>query len=310
MRVLVVDDDAVARLVVDRMVTSLGHECVLADSGSMAWRTFEADRAIDVVITDRLMPDMDGLVLCGKIRDSARPAAYTYIVVSSGLGDDESAREGMLAGADDYLAKPLRQAQLELKLIAADRVRALHERLARLTEDLHQSARRDPMTGLSNRLQLAEDLRSLADRVQRYGHRYSVALLDVDHFKEFNDRYGHQAGDAALQAVAEVLRTRARAGDGTYRYGGEEFLCIFPEQSAASALVATGRLLQAVRELDIVHERSAHGVLTISAGVSELWSDRSDVVDVLRRADAALYEAKDAGRDHATLGRAQEHVTH
>jgi diguanylate cyclase (GGDEF)-like protein len=207
----------------------------------------------------------------------------------------------MLAGADDYLAKPMRLAQLELRLIAGARVAALHEQLGFLTNDLRLAARRDPLTALGNRLQLTEDLATLADRVRRYGHRYALVLQDVDYFKGFNDRYGHQAGDAALTAVGAVLRSRGRAGDTAYRYGGEEFLCIFPEQSGRGALVAAQRTLQNVRDLGIPHEGSPHGVLTMSAGVAELTCAEADVELALAQADEALYQAKDSGRDQAVL---------
>lgn len=298
MRVLVVDDDAVARRVVHAMVTSLGHECVLAENGSLAWAALLDDGGIDVVITDRRMPGMDGLELCRRIRSGTRTGVYTYVIVTSGLGEDRHAREGMLAGADDYLPKPLRRISLELKLISAMRVRAVHEQLAALNDELRTAARRDPLTGLGNRLQLTEDLDSLADRALRYGHRYSVALIDVDHFKQFNDHYGHQAGDDALRAVAEVLATRTRAGDAAYRYGGEEFLCIFPEQNADAAVAATQRMLDGVRIRDIPHVRSPYARLTLSAGIAELSHADADVDRVLRRADEALYDAKNAGRDN------------
>ena len=297
MRVLVVDDDPVARRVVDAIVCSLGHDCLTAEDGRRAWELLEADSGIDVVITDRVMPDMDGLELCQRIRRGTASGAYTYVVVASGSGDDDDARNGMLAGADDYLAKPLRRTQLELKLIAAERVRDLHQRLGSLNAELRTAARRDPLTGLGNRLQLTEDLESLADRARRYGHHYSLALLDVDHFKPYNDQYGHQAGDVALQAVAKVLTTHTRTGDAAYRYGGEEFLCVFPEQSSDTALIATQRMLAAVRRRAIVHVGTSHGVVTLSAGIADLGGEDTDVDRVLRRADEALYEAKGAGRD-------------
>jgi len=249
------------------------------------------------VITDRVMPDMDGLELCQRIRRGTANGSYTYVVVASGLGDDADARDGMLAGADDYLAKPLRRAQLELKLIAAERVRELHQRLECLNTELRVAARRDPLTSLGNRLQLTEDLESLADRARRYGHRYSLALLDVDHFKQYNDRYGHQAGDVALQAVADVLRTHTRTGDAAYRYGGEEFLCVFPEQNSDTAVIAAQRMLDAVRRRAIHHVGNPHVVVTLSAGIADLGGDDTDVDRVLRRAEEALYEAKDAGRN-------------
>jgi two-component system cell cycle response regulator len=296
MKILAVDDDAVSRVVVQALVTSLGHECVVATNGREAWSILQESPA-DVVISDRVMPDMDGLELCRRIREDLT-TGYTYVVLTSGLDEPARAREGMLAGADDYLSKPLDRDELQLRLIAAERVSGLHRKLEALNTELRATARRDPLTGLSNRLQLQEDLAGLADRVARYGHRYSVALLDVDHFKAFNDLYGHPAGDAALKTVADVLAGCSRVGDSVYRYGGEEFLCVFPEQPVDRALAAVHRARQGVEDLAVPHRgSSAHGRLTLSAGVAELTPELPDATAVLKRADEALYRAKALGRN-------------
>jgi signal transduction histidine kinase len=133
MRVLAVDDDAVARIAIRGMITTLGHECLLAVNGDQAWQLLQSEE-VDVVITDRIMPDLDGLELCRRIRAAGSEAGtegkYLYVVLASALGEDEQARDGMLAGADDYLAKPLRAAQLERKLIAAERVTSLQRKVA------------------------------------------------------------------------------------------------------------------------------------------------------------------------------------
>jgi two-component system chemotaxis response regulator CheY len=295
-KILAVDDDAVSRVVVHAMVTSLGHDCILAASGREAWDVL-TETPVDVVISDRVMPDLDGLELCRRIREELTDG-YTYVVLASGLKEPAQAREGMLAGADDYLSKPLNRDELQLRLIAAERVSALHRRLEAAGAELRAAARRDPLTGLANRLQLQEDIATLADRVARYGHRYSVALLDVDHFKAYNDLYGHPAGDAALRAVADVLACTSRIGDTCYRYGGEEFLCVFPEQSMTSALAAVHRARAAVEALAVPHRGNpAHAILTISGGVAELSAGSTDASTVLQRADEALYRAKAAGRN-------------
>jgi diguanylate cyclase (GGDEF)-like protein len=164
--------------------------------------------------------------------------------------------EGMTAGADDYLVKPLDPDDLQARLIAAARVTCLHRQLAQqrtelqsLNQELTAIARRDPLTGLGNRRALQEDLELLEARVTRYGHRYCMALFDVDHFKAYNDAYGHQAGDEVLHAVAAQLKDKARSGDAIYRYGGEEYLCIFPEQSLATGIHAVQRMRIGVERL-------------------------------------------------------------
>src|SRR5919109_920726 len=215
MDVLIADDDAGTRLLVSAAVERLGHRCSVAEDGGEAWRRYR-DALPDVVITDWQMPGMDGTALAKAIRAHS-PSSYAYVIVLTGAADEESARAAMEAGADDLLLKPLDVAQLERKLIAAGRVTALHRRL-------HDDARHDLLTGLGNRLRLAEDLEVLCGRVERYGHSYCVALFDVDDFKGYNDAAGHLAGDGVLRAVAQALQRQVRSGDAPYRYGGEEFL--------------------------------------------------------------------------------------
>jgi diguanylate cyclase (GGDEF)-like protein len=134
--------------------------------------------------------------------------------------------------------------------------------------------------------------------VSRYGHTYGLALLDIDYFKSYNDNYGHQAGDEVLRTVAAELRDHARSGDAVYRYGGEEFLCIFPEQSLATATQAVQRMRLGVVQSAIEHADNPHGVLTVSAGVAQLDPGHSrSMSEVLKEADEALYRAKDLGRN-------------
>ena len=295
MRVLAVDDDAVSRLIVQKMVRSAGYECAVAVDGKYAWEILKQGN-IDVLISDRMMPGIDGLELCRMVR-SELGIRYVYVILLTGMRSHDAVRDGMEAGADDYLVKPLNNDELALRLVAAERVTQLHRHLEAATVKLVEVARRDPMTGLKNRLQMQEDLQKLVHRVQRYEHKYCLALFDVDHFKQFNDLYGHLAGDEALRSVAGVLANGVRGGDSCYRFGGEEFLCIFPEQDALSGMVAVERMRRGVAELLIPHAGNiGHGVLTVSAGVAELRGTR-DVDFVLREADAALYRAKELGRN-------------
>jgi two-component system cell cycle response regulator len=303
MNILVADDDASSRLITTVALRSLGHECHTVSDGAQAWEAFQS-RHPDVVISDWMMPGLTGIELCRDIR--CEPADYyPYFIMVSAQGDLDQILEGMTAGADDYLVKPLDTADLQTRLVAAARVTSLHRQLAdqrieleRLNSDLADVARRDPLTGLGNRRALEEDLELLEARVSRYGHTYGVALLDIDYFKSYNDNYGHQAGDEVLRTVAAELRDHARSGDAVYRYGGEEFLCIFPEQSLATATQAVQRMRLGVAALAIDHVNNPPGVLTISAGVAQLDSNHTrSMSDVLKEADEALYRAKDLGRN-------------
>jgi diguanylate cyclase (GGDEF)-like protein len=139
----------------------------------------------------------------------------------------------------------------------------------------------------------------------RYGHRYCMALVDVDHFKSYNDTYGHQAGDQILEAVAAQLTVQARRGDSLYRYGGDEFLCIFPEQALSTGSLAVHRMQKGLKDLAIPHSDNALGVLTVSAGLAMLEAgDSSSASEVLKEADEALYRAKRLGRNRIELAEA------
>jgi diguanylate cyclase (GGDEF)-like protein len=303
MKTLVADDDKVSRITAQAALETLGHDCQAVDDGVQAWDVFQSWQP-DVVLSDWTMPGLSGIQLCRNIRESAS-VGYTYFVMVSGHGGFDKILEGMGAGADDYLVKPLASYALKARLVAADRVTSLHRQLAhqqaeleRLNEQLTQVARRDPLTGLVNRRALEEDLEQLEARVRRYGHRYCMALIDIDEFKAYNDTYGHQAGDRVLQQVADQLKAHTRGGDGVYRYGGEEFLCIFPEQSLATGKLAVQRMRIGLEQLAITHAGSPSGVLTFSAGLSMLHPlHTKSTGDVLKEADQALYRAKGLGRN-------------
>jgi two-component system cell cycle response regulator len=302
LKVLIAEDDPEFRQILAAAVRQLGHSCAVAGDGLEAWEMHQLNRA-DVILSDWKMPTMDGLNLCRKIRSTDPPHSYTHVILLTGQNDKAHFVEGMEAGADDYLTKPLDLDQLKVHLEATRRVMTVHQQLAesnsvlrRDSEREFQAARTDPLTDISNRLRLMEDLEALPARVLRYGHRYCAALCDIDGFKAYNDCFGHLSGDDALRRVARVMHEQLRRSDGLYRYGGEEFLVILPEQSLAEAAVAMDRIRRAVEALGIPHAPAMHpSVLTISVGIAELNGGLID--GWLRRADAALYVAKSHGRN-------------
>jgi diguanylate cyclase (GGDEF)-like protein len=310
-KILVADDDPTSRLIVQMALETVGHQCHTVTDGNEAWEAFCSWRP-ETVVSDWRMPGLSGLELCRAIRGHPT-SPYTYFIMATSQGAIDEILEGMKAGADDYLVKPLDTDDLQARLIAAARVTSLHRRLARqqaeledLNDELIAIARRDPLTGLGNRRALEEDLDLLEARVSRYGHRYCMALIDVDHFKTYNDTHGHQSGDQILRAVATRLTTHARAGDAFYRYGGDEFLCIFPEQSLASGAMAVERMRIGLEQLAIPHTEESLGVLTFSAGMAVLDPGHSGSPgDVLKKADLALYRAKQRGRNRVEQAVAQ-----
>ncbi len=310
LNVLVVDDEQDCRDGLQAAVRSLGHSCSVARNGAEAWEMYAATRP-DVILSDWKMPGLDGLQLCQKIRaeDSAR--SYTHFIFVTGNGDKAHFIHGMRAGADDYIAKPVDLDELEARLAVAGRIVALHgqlrERNSSLRHDSERAnveARRDPLTKAFNRLALEEDLEALAARASRYGHGYCAALCDIDQFKAYNDHFGHLPGDEVLRRIARSIQGALRRGDVFYRYGGEEFLVILPEQSLPEASLVMNRVREGVEALEILHSPDAERpFVTISAGLCLLnTAGRESIGDWLQRTDTALYAAKAHGRNCITVG--------
>jgi diguanylate cyclase (GGDEF)-like protein len=297
MHILIADDDPGTRLIVSTAVERLGHTVAVAADGAAAWRSVLAEPP-DVVITDWDMPGLDGTELTERIR-GRQDIPYAYVIVVTARADVHAARRTMEAGADDLIAKPLAREDLERKLIAAERVTALHRRL-------RSDARHDALTGLANRHRLDEDLESLQARVARYGHRWCVALMDIDDFKVYNDAAGHLAGDDVLRRVARALDDSVRTGDVVYRYGGEEFLLLLPEQTLETAAAAAGRLRAVVEDLGI--PRPGGGRVTVSVGVAGPAEGEESPKELIARADMALYAAKAAGRNRVEIATVEEKV--
>ena len=293
MKILIADDDQISRMITKAAVEQSGHECIVAVDGDSAWQLYK-EHSPEAVVTDLMMPGLNGLDLCRAIR-AAEEDSYTYVILVTSHGSRKDVLAGMEAGADDYVTKPLDPFSLHIRLLAAQRITSLHADLARYRSALTEQARTDPLTKLHNRLKLAEDLGTL-------DHHYCLAMVDVDNFKSYNDIYGHQAGDAALIAIASTLAGEVRKSDGVYRFGGEEFLLVLRDQQAEGARLVMERVRSAVQDLRIEHSGDPDGVLTISAGISAFTSGhRAGTEQLLREADLALYAAKASGRNRVSL---------
>jgi diguanylate cyclase (GGDEF)-like protein len=314
-RVVVADDDPATREVVHAVVAKLGHECLVAINSVQAWKLLQSG-PVDVLITDWVMPGLDGPDLCRRIRERATHS-YTYTIIATAMSTDANVIEGMRAGADDFLVKPIRPFAVETRLIAAERVTTLHKqidafrgRLEQLNAELSEQAHTDPLTKLGNRRRLDEDLHRLHSGARRHGRPYSIAMCDLDHFKAYNDTYGHPQGDEALRSVASVLATDSRAGDTAYRFGGEEFVLLLADERLPGAVVAVERFRQSIEALSIPHIGNVPpGVLTISVGVATFDPGRDlESSEVLVLADQALYAAKTEGRNRVAPVRDPEFV--
>lgn len=288
-RLLIVDDQAVNVQALYHAFAA-DHQVFVATGGHQAAKMVR-DKRPDLVLLDVVMPDLDGYEVCARLKADPETRDIPVIFVTS-QGDEAAETRGLDVGAVDFISKPINP-----RIVRA-RVRT-HLTLKQQADQLRQLALIDGLTGLYNRRHFDETIVNETRRAARSGRPLSVLMLDVDHFKRFNDRYGHAAGDECLRRVGAILRsTLSRPGDLVARYGGEEFVCVMPETEHLGAR-AVGRMLETrVRQLQLPHAESPTApVLTVSVGVATTESGfTGEAAQLLSRADEALYRAKRAGR--------------
>jgi two-component system chemotaxis response regulator CheY len=300
MKVLVAEDDPAVRGLLAEILSQDGHEVILAEDGDEAWAEYR-QAAPEVVIADWMMPRSDGLELCRRIRtEPANP--YTYIVVVTGRAASADALEAMKAGADDHLAKPFTVESLEARMVAASRLTHLHQALAEEGTQLKQLA--DGFPGLANgdhRRILIADLESLADRTRRYGHRYWLAVIEIDRLDRYRTYHGPEAAEAVTQRVGEVLQRQTRTGDSLHVLGREQFLLVLPEQDDRSVQRAAARLRRAVEAMGLPHVHNPpKKVVTVSMGLSVFErTSPGDISQTLFAASELVMAARRAGGDVA-----------
>jgi diguanylate cyclase (GGDEF)-like protein len=298
--ILIADDDIVCRTALERRLASWGHRVAAVSNGEDALQVLQGDHPPPVAILDWVMPGLDGLEVCRRLR-LGQGDRYTYVILLSGRGEKADYTAGLSAGVDDYLAKPCDWTQLEARLVVAMRILALQLQLITTREQLAQEASHDHLTGLWNRRAAIASLRRDLSRVERAGDPLSLVLADVDHFKSINDTCGHHAGDQVLVELAARLRGCVRGADSIARWGGEELLLVLPGADEAMAAEAAERVRLAVSGQPFTVDGGQLSV-TISQGVSVTHAASADAWETLvQRADQALYRAKTRGRNRVEL---------
>lgn len=292
--VLVVDDDVATANAVAQTVRDLGHRVTVCNGWTDAVRAFGASD-IDLVLMDAIMPGVDGFRLTKLLR--ARSTSYVPIVFLTGLSDRASREQGVAAGADDFLTKPVDPLELKVRLTAMLRIRWLTRDLEARTRALARLASVDALTGVGNRRSFDEALPRELGRATELGRPVSLLILDIDHFKRVNDTFGHTAGDDLLASFGRLLAEVTRSDDVAYRYGGEEFAIIARDTGYANALTLGERIRGAFAGLG---ERGGRaGPQTVSIGIcgTDQFLHRVDAGALIAAADAALYRAKSLGRN-------------
>ncbi len=297
MQVLVVDDSAVYRKLIGDHLRSWDFNVMLAETGAEAWRVLEQPQAPKLVLLDWVLPDLDGIELCQRIRNAGTTGHYVYVILLTSKEGKQNMLEAMNAGADDYLVKPFDASEMKARLLVGKRILDLQDELVAARESMRHAATHDSLTGLLNRGEIFAMLERELERARRERKPVSVILGDIDYFKKVNDTCGHLFGDDALQEIARRLHSRLRLYDGVGRYGGEEFLLVLPSCNLEDALARANELRELVAATSIV-SRGAERSITMSYGVavSECIGVK-EVETLLSRADTALYRAKENGRN-------------
>jgi two-component system cell cycle response regulator len=296
--VLVAEDDPVFRHLLQTWLRQWNYRVVAVDNGLDAWAALQQKNPPQMAILDWIMPGIDGVELCRRIRANTS-GPYRYVLLVTAKDKKHDVVVGLDAGADDYLTKPFDVEELRARVRAGKRVLELQEALLHAHEALQFQAEHDPLTCLWNRGAIFKVLEREAQRSRRTGEALGVIMADLDHFKEINDTHGHLVGDAVLHETGRRLASAVRSYDCVGRYGGEEFLIIVPGCDASGLDVSAERLRQAVSEspFEIADGQLA---VTLSAGVVSARPNKLEMLDcaaLLRAADQALYTAKANGRN-------------
>ena len=308
-KVLLVEDDPVQASATREILQKVGYDVILAEDGITAIKAVKTEKP-DIILLDVILPGMDGYEICRwlKIEETTKGIPVIMLTVKKELSDKIS---GLHIGADDYLPKPYNELELNARIYALLRTKALQDELRmknrQLEELLHKvnyMAITDALTGLYNRRRFHDVLTSEFERARRYTTSFSLVMLDIDHFKRVNDVFGHSAGDNVLQEVASILKNSIREIDTASRYGGEEFMVILPNTARENALVVAERIRL------MIGQHAFGGIdrnITVSIGISGMPDAKVESEEkLIRCADFALYRAKQLGRNRTVTVEAAE----
>jgi diguanylate cyclase (GGDEF)-like protein len=297
MRVLIAEDDLTSRLLLKKVLQKWGYDVTVTTNGAEAWEALQAADAPRIAVLDWMMPEMDGVDVCRRVRalDTRQPP---YIILLTALGEKDHMMTGFEAGADDYVGKPYDPAELRARVKVGSRLVELNDKLIEAQLRLEVQARTDALTGLLNRRAILERLEAELQRSGREGTHIAVGMLDIDHFKRVNDECGHAAGDAVLCELARRMESALRPYDCIGRFGGEEFLIVAPGVTQAEL----GELLERLRAVvagSPITAGERRLAITVSLGGVVHAGESPDAF--IARADDALYDAKARGRNLVVL---------
>lgn len=293
--ILIVDDDEDISRAMERFVSRAGYK---------AWSVASAEAAeeilkkvpMGVVVTDIILPGKTGL----ELTDIIKTDYDADVIVMTGYSGEYSYEEAVSKGASDFVFKPVRFEELLLRIRRVLRERSLSKERKEMLGKLQNLAITDGLTNLYNSRHFYHQLDMETGRSSRYGQALALLMLDIDHFKKYNDTFGHLAGDKVLTRISGVIKACLRTMDSAYRYGGEEFTVLLPETSAKEALNVAQRLRESVEKERFQPIPDKETGITISVGVTE-YKEQEKNSDFVKRADRALYTSKEKGRNRVTV---------
>ncbi|MDO9529436.1 MAG: diguanylate cyclase [Syntrophales bacterium] len=306
MKILIAEDETISRMILIRTLENRGYEVLSARDGQEGWEIFQKEKEdISIAILDWMMPGMNGLELCKRIKEAVT-SHYVYVIFLTGKKDIENIVEGLEAGADDYLTKPFDRRELFSRIEVGQRIVDLERALNESNRKLHQMAVTDSLTGIFNRRAILERLGDELSRAGREKIPLCLIMLDIDHFKRVNDEYGHIVGDNVLVEVVNRVKSQLRSYDIMGRYGGEEFLLGVPGANPEAGRKIAEKLRTCICERPFEIDDKRLNV-SISLGVTSIVPSRdgntNDFIEVMiKTADDALYKAKETGRNRVVYG--------
>lgn len=294
-QILVVDDEDTIRLTLCEIINQSGHKCSSASGGQEALEFLDCE-PVDVVITDIMMPGLNGFELTEIIKKKHD----CDVIVITGYGGDFSYEEALEKGASDFAQKPVRPRELIARLKRVLKERTLVAERRHMEERLRELTITDDLTKLYNSRHFFKQIQLEMNRVTRYKHALSLLLLDVDGFKHYNDTYGHLEGDKVLAKLGEIIRGCLRQNDSGYRYGGDEFTVVLPETRGPEAVMVAERIREGFRATDFCPEPGKDFDATVSIGITECQKGEG-WKELTKRADQAMYLAKKQGGNQTVL---------
>lgn len=298
-KILIAEDDRISAKILERNIKNWGYQVVMVDDGEKAWEILEKEN-IQIAILDWMMPKLDGIELCKKIREN-KTENYIYITLLTARMTTEDVVQGLNAGADDYITKPVNPLELKARLNTGRRIIQLENDSRELQEKLELLSKQDSLTGLWNKRTITELLEEELSRGFRDEKPISTILIDIDKFKGINDTYGHPVGDEVLLAITSRLKKQIRKYDHIGRYGGDEIMIVLWNVGYSTLVKLISRFRQCIWDQEINTDAGPLRLSISIGGTSTESHQNVSPLKLIKTSDKALYSAKHKGRNRAEV---------